>query len=334
MTAKRALVTGGAGFVGHHLARKLLEEGCSVMVLDNFAVGKRENIAALMDHPDFQLSETDLRDEKAAAEAVAAFAPTVVFHLAAIHFIPYCSEHPTETIKVNVVGIQHLLEAVRNTPSVKRFVFASTADVYVPQDTPNLEDRTPTGSFNIYGISKLICEDLIRYYGAICPDVTFVCARLFNVYGPEETNPHVMPDILNYMAHSNTLPLGNVEPKRDYVYVTDVADAFIALSGDDVPATTANVATGREYSVKELVEMMGKLTGRDLVIVRDPSKFRLSERMHLIGDNGKISRLTRWSPKHTLAEGLAKLLEHRGLMGEQAEPVPVGALESEGVLND
>ncbi len=312
--ATKALITGGAGFVGHHLARLLLENGCSVLVLDNFSVGKRENIASLMEHPDFDLTVTDLTDEKATAEAVAKFQPEVVFHLAAIHFIPYCNEHPTETIKNNVVGIQHLLEAVRNTPSVRRFVFASTADIYRQQDEPNLEDETPVGSFNIYGISKIFCENLTRYYLKICPDVTFVNARFFNIYGPGETNPHVLPDILGYLAESDTLPLGNVDPKRDYIYVTDVAEALWAMSASSTPSTEVNVGTGKEYSVRELVDCIAELTGRGLTITHDPAKFRRSERMHLVADIGKIRRLTGWVPKHSLKEGLAELLQDEGII--------------------
>jgi len=302
--------------VGHHLARLLVDRGCSVLVVDDLSVGKRENLAPLMDRPGFELVVADITDEKAAAAAVAKFQPEVIFHLAAIHFIPYCSAHPTETMKINVVGTQHLLEAARNAASVRRFIFASTADIYKPQDGPNLEDETPTGSFNIYGISKLFGEELLRYYRGICPDVSFIGARFFNVYGPGETNPHVLPDILEHLAESDTLPLGNIEPKRDFIYVTDVAEALWALAAHSTPATEVNVATGTEYSVKELVDCIAELTGRELITVQDPAKFRATERMHLLGDNGKIRRLTGWRPKYTLKDGLAELLKQEGFIGQ------------------
>lgn len=328
MKAKRALITGGAGFAGHHLAELVLNKGCRVRVLDDFSVGTRENLAALTGRAGFSLTVTDLRDAQATAAAVADFRPDVVFHLAAVHFIPYCSTHPTETVKINVVGTQHLLEAVGNTPSVRKFIFASTADVYRPQDAPNAEDETPTGSFDIYGISKLFGEELIRYYRRMCPDVTFVIARLFNIYGPGETNPHVLPDIFGHMGESDTLPLGNVEPKRDFIYVTDVADALWALGAESTPAAEVNVATGKEYSVRELVDCIAELTGRKLTITRDPAKFRESERMHLVGDPGKIRRLTGWRPKHTLREGLAELLEHEGFIERPRRGARPGAREA------
>ena len=314
MEHKKALVTGGAGFVGHHLARLLLDDGWEVLALDNFSFGRRENVAPLMDHPRFGLTVTDLTDEDHCSEVVGQFSPNVVFHLAALHFIPYCSDHPSQTMRVNVMGCQHLLETVRNTATVERFIFASTADVYRPQDGANNEEKTPTGSFNIYGISKLFGEDLIRYYRQAAPDVTFVCARFFNIYGPGETNPHVIPDILEYMRASDLLNLGNIEPKRDLVYVTDVAEALVHLAASSVPSTEVNVATGTEHSIREVVRLIAELTGRDLKILRDPAKFRQTDRMHLLGDISKIQRLTGWKPRHSLAEGLAELLEAEGLI--------------------
>lgn len=315
---RKVLITGGAGFVGHHLTRLLLENGCSVLVLDDFSVGTWKHIAPMMDQPGIGLVMTDLTNAPATAKAVARFQPDVVFHLAALHFIPYCSAHPSETVKVNVLGTQHLLEAVRNTSSVKKFVFASTADIYKPQDGPNVEDETPTGSANIYGITKLFGEDLIQHYRRTCLDTTFVIARFFNIYGPGDTNPHVLPDVLSYMAaESDTLPLGNVDAKRDYVYVTDVAEALWALADDATPAVEVNVATAKEYSVRELVDCIAALTGRRLTITQDPAKFRPCERMHLVGDIGKIRRLTGWTPTHTLTDGLAELLAHEGLIGHR-----------------
>jgi UDP-glucose 4-epimerase len=317
MTKRKALITGGAGFIGHHLARLLLDEGLQVLVLDNLSVGKHENIAPLKDLPGFGLAVTDMTDEEACLDVVARFLPDVVFHLAAIHFIPYCSAHPVETIRTNVLGTQHLLEALKSAPSVKRFIFASTADVYQPQEGPNIEDETPLGRFNIYGVSKLFGEELIRYYTKISPEVTFVIARLFNTYGPGETNPHVIPDILTYMRDSNNLMLGNVESKRDFIYASDVAEALIALSDESVPATVLNIATGEEYSVRELVQTIAEITGRDLEIVQDPDRFRPSERSHLLGDISKICQLTQWRPKHSLKDGLTKLLEWESVIKEQ-----------------
>jgi UDP-glucose 4-epimerase len=316
----RALITGGAGFVGHHLAGLLLENGCDVLVLDNFSVGKWENIVPFVGRARFGLAVADVTDERAVAAAMDHFRPETVFHLAAIHFIPYCTAHPTETMQVNALGTQHLLEAARNTPSARRFVFASTADVYKPQDGHNVEDETPTGSLNIYGITKLCGEDLIRYYRTTCPEITFTCARFFNVYGPGETNPHVLPDIFAGMAESDRLRLGDVSPKRDFVYVTDVARALCALAESAAAGTEVNVATGREYSVRELVKCIGELTGRELTIERDPARFRPSERMHLVGDIRKIRRLTGWEPAYSLESGLAELLAHEGLI-RPGEPV-------------
>jgi len=311
---KRALVTGGAGFVGHHLVRVLLDKGCQVLAVDNFSAGKQEHVTGLRNHPTFELARTDLTSGKSVAAVVSAFQPDTVFHLAAVHFIPYCTAHPTETINVNVLGTQHILDAVSNTDSVGKFIFISSAAVYKPQDEPNVEDETPTGAFDIYGLSKLFGEGLVQYYRKIRPEVTFINARLFNVYGPGETNPHVLPDILDCIAESRPLALGNVEPKRDFIYVKDVADALWALAEKCTQGTEVNVATGWEYSVRELVDCIAELIGRELPITPDASKFRKSERMHLVGDISRLRQLTGWAPKYSLREGLRELLEFEGLL--------------------
>ena len=326
--AKRTLVTGGAGFVGHHLVRLLLENGCEVLALDNSSAGKHEHLAALRNHPGFSLTEADLTDEKAVAAAASPFQPDTVFHLAAVHFIPYCTAHPTETINVNVLGTQHVLDAVSNTPSVRKFIFISSAAIYRPQDEANVEDKTPTGAFDIYGLSKIFGEGLIKYYRKICPEVTFINARLFNVYGPGETNPHVLPDILDCIAESRGLSLGNVDPKRDFIYVKDVADALWALAEICTQGTEVNVATGQEYSVRELVDCIAELIGRELKITQDPSKFRKSERMHLVGDIGRLQQLTGWAPRYSLREGLRELLECEGLLERRQPDSPVSAQET------
>jgi len=315
----KALITGGAGFVGHHLAELLLRERCQVLALDDFSVGTRENVAPLIGRPGFELALVDVTDAEATVAAVAEFEPDIVFHLAATHFIPYCRAHPTETVATNVLGTQNVLEAVRGAASVRKLVFASTADIYQPQDGPNVEDETPTGSLNIYGVTKLLGEGLIGHYREVCPDVSFVIARFCNVYGPGETNPHVLPDILDAMTESDALPLGNVEPKRDLVYVTDVTEALWALADLSVPSTVVNVGTSREYSVRELVERIAALTGRSLVITRDPARFRESERMHLVSDIRKIRELTGWSPRHSLDDGLTELLECEGFIEPQGQ---------------
>jgi len=190
---------------------------------------------------------------------VADVRPAVVFHLAAIHFIPYCVAHPSETLLVNVVGTQLLLDALAAVPDA-RLVFASTADVYAPSDRPHREDD-PVATTNVYGASKRFCEDLFAVARRQDPSRRIVAARFFNVFGPGETNPHVLPDILGALRGGSVLRLGDLEPRRDYVHVRDVAEALVRLAAYDGPEAVFNVGTGIGTSVRDLVDTLSEVLG-------------------------------------------------------------------------
>ena len=141
--------------------------------------------------------------------------PDIVIHLAAVHFIPYCNEHPLQTLKINVLGTRYLLESCKEYPP-EVFFFASTAAVYPIRDEPNRED-SEVGPSGIYGTSKLIGEDLVRLFHLETGVRALIC-RFFNMYGPNETNPHLIPEIINQIkTHGTTLKLGNLEAKRDFI---------------------------------------------------------------------------------------------------------------------
>jgi UDP-glucose 4-epimerase len=298
------LVTGGAGFVGSWLVAKLLAHTDGrIVVLDNLANGRREFVPV---SDRVVLREEDLTDAAAVRAVVHETRPSVVFHLAALHFIPYCNAHPAETLQVNVLGTQHLFDACRLCePS--QLVMASTAAVYPIRDGANTEDD-PVGPTDIYGLSKWSNEHQLELFarqtGTRC-----AAARLFNVIGPHETNPHVLPEILDQIVKGHDeIALGNVKPKRDYVYVADVAEAFIAIASRNTQAfRTYNVGTGHEYSVEEIVDRLALISGRPLKIAVASQRVRPSDRMHLLCDRGRIEREIGWQPRFDLDSGLTAL---------------------------
>jgi len=160
MSAPRALVTGGAGFVGRRLVHDLVARGWQVWVLDDFSAGRREDLAAIDDGTACHIVEADVVSPAAVAAAVAAARPSVVFHLAAIHFIPQCERDPIKTLQTNVIGTQAVLNAVEGQPGC-RLVFASTGDVYAPSSAPHHE-RSEVAPVSLYGFSKWTGERLVH----------------------------------------------------------------------------------------------------------------------------------------------------------------------------
>jgi len=302
------LVVGGAGFVGHHLVPRLLDDDHDVVVIDNLSRGSLERFGPSLGDARLGLVRGDVTDAVLVREVIAEVRPAVVFHLAAIHFIPYCTAHPSETLLVNVVGTQLVLDALAPVPDA-RLVFASTADVYAPSAQAHREDD-PIETTNVYGASKRVCEDLLAVARRQDAGRRIVAARLFNVFGPGETNPHVLPDILAQVREGGVVRLGNLEPRRDYVHARDVADALARLAAYDGPETVFNVGTGIGTSVRALVETLGAVVGQRLRVEQDPERVRPVERMHLVADATRARRELGWAPRLDLREGLRDVVAH------------------------
>jgi UDP-glucose 4-epimerase len=310
------VVTGAAGFLGSHVVELLLQRGVAVLGLDDFSGGKRQFLAPYLGHPHLTLLQQDIREVEALRRLFEQYRPVAVIHLAALHYIPACTADPVRTISLNVLGTQCVLTAARET-AVERFFFASTGDVYLPSEQPHHEERSPTGPFNIYGLSKWMGEQLVQMEGRQRPQGRFVIGRLFNLYGPRETNPHILPEILGQLRRSShqSLHLGHLWPKRDLVPVADAARAVVELmERAEVGVTTVNIATGVAVSMQEVVEILGQLLGRTLRVVTDPSKIRPVERPHLQADVTRLRHLLGWTPHADLVRGLAELLRHEALL--------------------
>jgi len=299
------MVTGGAGFIGSMLCRKLVEAGREVVVLDNLVNGRRELVDQL--GPRARLIVADIRDEQAVNRAVGEALPRVVVHLAAIHFIPYCIAHPQESIAVNVTGTLNVLEACR-VAQTERVVVASTAAVYPVTDQPNRE-TDPVGPVDIYGITKYTCELLAELY---VRQTSRPCtaARIFNAVGSNETNPHLVPALVEQLNRgSRRVSLGNLEPYRDYIDTQDLAEGLIALirrpaSGFEV----FNVGSGNEYTVRQVVRLCEEILGESIRIEQRPDLVRKVERMRLAVCIDKLSGQTAWGPRISLRDTLRHLL--------------------------
>jgi UDP-glucose 4-epimerase len=300
--SRRILVTGGAGFIGSHLVERLALAGDRVFVVDDLSRGRREWL-----HPDSELHGCDIRDTDSLRRLLALFEPEVVVHLAAMHFIPAVNGAPEMAWDVNVNGTRAVLDALSRRPP-QLLLFASTGAVYPDRRGAIPETCTPE-PLDVYGRTKLEGEDLVGRFaeraGTRC-----VVARIFNVIGQRETNAHVVPELVDQLRRNEeAVRLGNLEPRRDY---TDVVDVAVALQGLlSVPlegGNTFNVGSGRAVSVADLVRICEEVLGHPIEVTIDPQRQRPHDRPELVADASLLCETTGWKPARSLQETLAELV--------------------------
>ncbi len=299
------LITGGAGFIGSAVVPALQNEGHEVFVLDNLSFGNRDFIDVHDDH--FFLA--DIRDTERIKEVFTLTRPDVVVHLAAIHFIPYCNQHPFEAGDINIRGTMNVLDACREITSLRTLFFASTAAVYPVCDKAVNEDHQ-VKPMDIYGLSKLTGEHLCRKFWLETGVNTIVC-RLFNAFGPNETNAHLIPEIEKQLRDGlRTIRLGNLTPKRDFIHTYDMANAVRILLGMECSGYDIfNLGRGIEYSVTEIVEAFERQLNERINIEVDPSRVRKVEREHLLAEVSKLKGVG-WSPQWGIDEGVGNLVKN------------------------
>jgi UDP-glucose 4-epimerase len=253
--ARRAIVTGGAGFIGSHLVDALVAEGCEVTVIDDLSSGRAENVAA-----EATLCELDVVDRKKVDDVFAKVEPDAVFHLAAQASVVVSVEDPARDCAVNVQGTLNVVDAAtkRGAP----VVFTSTGGALYGDEAPlpTSEERIPA-PLSPYGASKWAGEAYVRTW-ALSSGVPHAVCRLGNVYGPRQS-PHGEAGVVAIFSHHLNVGktpkvYGHGKPTRDYVYVTDVVSALLAASGK---SGTFNVATGVQTDVLTLWRRLRELAG-------------------------------------------------------------------------
>lgn len=301
MNKGRALVTGGAGFIGHHLVRRLLSDGCEVRVLDNFATGRRERLEGL----DVEIVEGDLRSYERAHRAVRG--TELVFHLGALPSVPRSMQDPLTTSAVNVEGTLNILLAARDE-NVRRVVFASSSSVYGANPAlPKREDHQLL-PVSPYGVSKVAAEHYCRAFTSVYGLET-VGLRFFNVFGPGQDPlsqyAAVVPRFIVAIGNGRRpVVYGDGLQTRDFTFVDDVVEALVlAAESDAASGEVFNVAAGHETSILELIGVLGDLFGATLEPQFEPP--RAGEVRHSWGDAGKAAQVLRWTASSSLVDALS-----------------------------
>jgi len=306
-----ALITGGAGFIGSHVAERFLAEGWTVHIMDNLVTGKRENVPAKA-----TFHEVDIRSREA-ANLVASLAPDALLHLAAQMDVRRSVADPVFDAGTNVLGSLNLLEALRGSSPETRVVFASTGGaVYGDFTTPPNVETYEKDPESPYAISKLAVEYYLAYYGRV-HGLEAVSLRFGNVYGPRQ-DPHgeagVVAIFCGRLLEGRPLTIfGDGTQTRDYVYVADVADATFRAATRAIPdagrldVRAYNIGTGVGTSVTRLAELLSRAAGRAPILEHAPR--RPGEQQDSVVNITKAARELEWRPTVPLDEGLARSYE-------------------------
>jgi len=304
----RIVVTGGAGFVGKHLLDWLVGRGHEALVIDDFSTGRIAHLPLGVAVERRDLTEVSA---KTLAALLSDFGAQGVVHLAAMHFIPDCMARPERTFQVNTQVTHTLVEALAQHP-VQRIAIASTMDVYAVADRPHAETDTLEPA-NVYGLSKALSEEIIGVGLRRGAFSSAIALRLANVYGPNETNPHLIPDVVQRLLNrtGDALMMGYLGASRDFVFVKEVAAAFgTAVTAGPDGFHRLNVGTGRPVAVRHVVRTLQRLLGDDRPMREDEAVFRVFDRLSLTPQVAAIEAVLGWRATWALADGLAEVVQH------------------------
>lgn len=298
----KCIVTGGAGFIGSHLVDRLLDDGHEVIALDNFVIGRAENLAARASSSRLKVVRADVTD----LDAIKPYFHGVdwVFHLAALADIVPSIESPIPYHRANVDGTVNVLEAARHA-GVSRFVYAASSSCYGIPDVYPTPESAEIRPMYPYALTKNLGEQCVMHWCQVYK-LPAVALRLFNVYGPRHRTTGTYGAVFGVfmaqkLAGKPFTVVGDGEQTRDFTFVSDVADAFVTAARSDVSREIFNVGSDNTYSVNRLVELLG---GDKVHIPKRPGEPDCT-----YADITKIKRVLKWTPKVKFEDGVATMLK-------------------------
>lgn len=306
---EKYLVTGGAGFIGSNIVKKLLENGKNVRVVDNLSTGIKENIEEFLNNPNFEFIEGDLTNLDTARKVVKNI--DYVLHEAAVPSVPRSIEDPIRSNNANITATLNILVAARDE-KVKKLVYASSSSIY--GDNPELPKKEdfPIRPISPYALTKYVGERYCQIFWNIYGLPT-TCLRYFNVFGskqdPKSQYAAVIPNFISaFLKNERPVIYGTGEQSRDFTFVENVVEAnILAANSLEGNGEVFNIACGGETSLNQLVDFLREITGKD--IKADYQKERQGDVLHSRADISKIKKILDYSPKIEFNEGLLKTFE-------------------------
>lgn len=320
---RRALVTGGAGFIGSHIVESLLARGLEVVVLDNFSTGRRQNLPS----SGVEILEGDIRDRSLVSQALRGV--DIVYHEAARVAIRSSVNNLVEDAETNIMGLLTVLNALPGS-SVRKLVFASSMAVYGDAIELPIGEDHPLDPRSAYGLSKLAGEKYCLMVGEM-HNVDIVVLRYFNTFGPRQTlTPYVGVITIfsnRLLAGEPPVIYGDGSQVRDFIYVGDVAQANMAAMETDIRAGVFNVGTGQPTSVSEIARLLGEQLNSSLTPLFAPRQFE--EPNDSVADMARARAVLEFEAKETLAEKLPEVIAwNRGRL--ENTPTPSSGLDRNG----
>lgn len=292
----RAVITGGAGFIGSHLAEYLIEQGVEVVILDNFQTGSRTNLAKIAHHPNLSIYCLDISRE----ELTSYFSHADwVFHLAGLADVALSHSNPALYFQMNVTATMKVIESAKNC-NVKRLIYAASASCYGLNPPCPTDEEAPLFSSSPYALTKKMGEELVLLWHKLY-QMPALSLRLFNVYGPRSFNKTVFSVFLEQKKAGKPFTVvGDGNQSRDFVFVTDVAKAFFLAARSDYSGEVFNVGSNQWVTINQLVKLLGGSATYLPARVGDP--------LASCADITKIGKWLSWSPEISLETGIEKML--------------------------
>ncbi|MCS5702363.1 MAG: GDP-mannose 4,6-dehydratase [Acidobacteria bacterium] len=312
----KILITGVTGFVGSHLAEYCLSLDQQVEVIGTCRWrSRRENIEHLEDA--INLYECDLRDASSVKTLLADIQPERIFHLAAQSYVPSSWNSPGETITTNVIGQLNIFEAMRETNSTASIQIAGSSEEYGlvhPEEAP-ITEKNPLRPLSPYAVSK-VAQDMLAYQYFQSYGLRVVRTRAFNHTGPRRGDVFVTSNFAKQIAEIEAgqrppiIHVGDLNPKRDFTDVRDIVRAYWLSLEHCSLGEVYNVASGKAYRIKEVLEILLDNSGQDIEVVEDPERLRPSDVPLLLGDNSRFCKATGWVPEIPFEQTAKDLLDY------------------------